>query len=142
MSLVAALDQCGQLAWFALRALPAALMAWRTPAELLRQLYSILLGALPLGLIAGLALGIVVCMACIAIAGSFLAEMAGGSLSMTQYHNDVMHGLEKARLVPATLKTIVFGYLVAMTGCYFGMQATEGTEAVGRAATRGVVYSI
>jgi len=231
MSLIGGLEQCGQFAWFALRALPAGLMAWRAPAELLRQLHSILLGALPLGLVAGLALGIVVwmhsrglidpqlrdkvpeylawaivvefaplgaglivagrsgaqigaelgsmrlteqidaleclglspwryligprvlaamaalplltvCMACVAIAGSFLAEMLGGTLSMTQYHNDVIRGLSTARLVPATLKTIVFGYLVAVTGCYVGMQAGGGTEGVGRAATRGVVYSI
>src|SRR6516164_11614860 len=62
MSLLGGLEQCGQFAWFALRALPAGLMAWRAPGELLRQLHSILLGALPLGLVAGLALGIVVWM--------------------------------------------------------------------------------
>lgn len=225
------LEQCGQFTWFSFRAAPAGLLAWRTPAELLRQLHSILLGALPLGLVAGLALGIVVwmhlhgvvetqfvhkvpeflalavvlefaplgaglivagrsgaqigaelgsmrlteqidaleclglspwryligprvlaamialplltvCMACVAIAGSFGAEMLGGSLSMTQYHNDVMRGLAGARLVPATLKTVVFGYLVAVTGCFFGMQTSGGTESVGHAATRGVVFSI
>ena len=38
-------------------------------------------------------------------------------------------------------KTTVFGYLVATTGCYFGMHATGGTEGVGRAATQGVVVS-
>src|SRR6516225_836504 len=62
MSLLGGLEQCGQFAWFALRALPAGLMAWRAPGGLLRQLYSILLGALPLGLVAGLALGVVVWM--------------------------------------------------------------------------------
>jgi phospholipid/cholesterol/gamma-HCH transport system permease protein len=35
----------------------------------------------------------------------------------------------------------VFGYLVGVTGCYFGMSAHGGTEGVGQAATRGVVYS-
>ena len=38
-----------------------------------------------------------------------LAEMLGGSLSFTQYQNDVLRGLAHAKLVPATLKTIVFG---------------------------------
>src|SRR5207302_1377168 len=60
MSPLDALEQCGHYIHFALRALPAALIAWRQPAELLRQLYGILLGALPLGLIAGMALGLVV----------------------------------------------------------------------------------
>src|SRR5260370_22513778 len=53
------LEQCGRFTHFALTALPAALLAWRRPAELWRQLYLILLGAIPLGLIAGLALGFV-----------------------------------------------------------------------------------
>lgn len=226
------LEHFGHFSYFALRALPAALIAWRLPGELLRQLYSILLGALPLGLVAGLALGVVVwihlhgvvesqyvhkvpeylalavvlefaplgaglivagrsgaslgaelgsmrlseqidaleCLGrspwqylvgprvlaamvtlplltiyvgAIAIASSFLAEMLGGTLSFTQYHNDVLRGLHPApRLIAATLKTIVFGYFVAVTGCFFGMQASGGTEGVGRAATRGVVYSI
>jgi len=36
---------------------------------------------------------------------------------------------------------VVFGYLIGVTGCWFGMTATGGTEGVGRAATRGVVVS-
>jgi phospholipid/cholesterol/gamma-HCH transport system permease protein len=44
-------------------------------------------------------------------------------------------------VIPATLKTIVFGYLVGVAGCYYGMTAEGGTEGVGRAATRGVVLS-
>jgi phospholipid/cholesterol/gamma-HCH transport system permease protein len=226
-----ALEQCGHFSHFALRALAAALLAWRQSGEFLRQLYIILLGALPLGLVAGLALGFVVwihlhgviepqfalkvpeylalavvlefaplgaglivagrsgaslgaelgsmrlteqidALEClgrspwqylvgprvlaamvtlplltvyigfIAIASSFLAEMLGGSLAFTQYEQAVLKGLAHAQLIPATLKTVAFGYLVAITGCYFGMQATGGTEGVGRAATRGVVYSI
>jgi phospholipid/cholesterol/gamma-HCH transport system permease protein len=232
MSPLDVLEQCGHFAHFALRSLPAALLAWRQPGEFLRQLYSILLGALPLGLVAGLALGVVVwlhlhgvvepqfvhkvpeylalavvlefaplgaglivagrsgaslgaelgsmrlteqidaleCLglspyrylvgprvlaamvtlplltvyiAFIAIASSFLAEMLGGSLSFTQYQHDVLQGLHPAaKLIAATLKTVVFGYLVAVTGCFVGMHAGGGTEGVGRAATRGVVYSI
>src|ERR1700688_2781627 len=60
MSLLDALEQCGHFTQFALRSLGAAVSAWRLPGECLRQLYGILLGALPLGLVAGAALGIVV----------------------------------------------------------------------------------
>jgi phospholipid/cholesterol/gamma-HCH transport system permease protein len=45
------------------------------------------------------------------------------------------------RVIPAVLKTVVFGYWIGVTGCYFGMQARGGTEGVGRAATQGVVVS-
>lgn len=74
-----------------------------------------------------------------ALAGSFAAELAGGSLSWVQYQNECLRGLRLADVIPATLKTMVFGYLIGTAGCYFGMQAKGGTEGVGRAATRGVV---
>jgi phospholipid/cholesterol/gamma-HCH transport system permease protein len=227
-------EHLGRFTWFALTALPAALLAWRRPGELFRQLYLIWLGAIPLGFVAGLALGFVtwihlhgvvdpmvrekvpeyvalavvlefaplgaglilagrsgaslgaelgsmrlseqidalevlglsplqqlvaprvlaamitlplltILMAYVAIGSSFLAEMLGGSMSWTQYQNAVLAGLSSisaVKLVLSTLKTVVFGYLVAVTGCYFGMEATGGTEGVGRAATRGVVVSI
>src|SRR5438128_10763018 len=54
------LETFGRYTYFALTALPAALLAWRKPGELFRQLYLIWLGAIPLGLVAGLALGFVV----------------------------------------------------------------------------------
>jgi phospholipid/cholesterol/gamma-HCH transport system permease protein len=233
MSLLTALEQTGQFVHFAGRALPAALLSLRYPGELLRQLFHILLGALPLALVAGLALGVVVWMhlhgmlfrlnpeyvrllpqalalavvlefapigaglivagrsgaslgaelgsmrlteqidalevlglsplrhlvgprvlACmvtlplltvfigfLAIGGSFAAEMLGGSLSWREYQNECLRKLYLADVIPATLKTVVFGYLVGVTGCYCGMTATGGTEGVGRAATRGVVLS-
>src|SRR5260370_15990831 len=77
------------------------------------------------------------------ILSGFLAELAGGgSLSWTQYYAASLRNLTVAGVVPATLKTAVFGYLIGVTGCYFGMHAEGGTEGVGRAATRGVVVSI
>src|SRR5262245_53797581 len=54
------LEQFGRFTSFTLAALPAALLAWRKPGELFRQLYLIWLGAIPLGFVAGLALGFVV----------------------------------------------------------------------------------
>jgi phospholipid/cholesterol/gamma-HCH transport system permease protein len=79
--------------------------------------------------------------ACLAIAGGFLSEKLGGNMSWGEYRNACLSGLRLEDVVPAILKTIVFGYLVGVTGCYCGMTATGGTEGVGRAATRGVVYS-
>src|SRR5437868_11450410 len=60
MSLPLLLEQLGRFTDFALRALPAGLLAWRRPGELARQLHGILLGALPLAFVTGLALGVVV----------------------------------------------------------------------------------
>jgi len=210
-------------------------MSVRRPRELVNQLYHILLGSLPLGLVAGLALGVVIWMhlrgtlqtvggpgavqylpqalalavvlefapisaglivagrcgaslgaelgsmrlteqidalevlglsplrelvaprvlACmislplltifiayLAVGSGYVAEAIGGSMSLTQYQNECLRVLYPSDVIPATLKTIAFGYLTAVSGCYFGMNAEGGTEGVGRAATRSVVVSI
>ena len=44
-------------------------------------------------------------------------------------------------LLPATLKTTVFGFLIGLIGCFQGMRASGGTEGVGRAATSSVVIA-
>ena len=37
------------------------------------------------------------------------------------------------------VKPVFFGAIIAITGCYFGLKTSGGTEGVGRAATRAVV---
>jgi phospholipid/cholesterol/gamma-HCH transport system permease protein len=78
----------------------------------------------------------------LAVAGSFTAEWLGGNMSWTEYANASLRDLRVRDVLTSTLKTIVFGYLVAIVGCYVGMTAGGGTEGVGRSATRGVVWSI
>lgn len=39
------------------------------------------------------------------------------------------------------LKPVVFGGIITLTGCYYGLNATGGTEGVGNATTRAVVTS-
>jgi phospholipid/cholesterol/gamma-HCH transport system permease protein len=63
-------------------------------------------------------------------------------MSLRLYWNETLRGLRLEDVMPAVLKTVVFGYLIGVTGCYFGMNASGGTEGVGRAATRSVVLSI
>jgi phospholipid/cholesterol/gamma-HCH transport system permease protein len=229
------LEQFGQATYFALRAtlvLPGVL---RRPRDLLTQLYNVLIGALPLGLTAGLAIGVVVWMhlrgalqnvggpgavqylpqalslavvlefaplaaglitagrtgaslgaelgsmklteqvdalevlglaplrelvaprlaACmialplltmfityLSLVAGWLAEAIGGSMTMTQYANECLRVLHLRDVIPATLKTVVFGYLVGVCGCWWGMNAQGGTEGVGEAATSSVVVSI
>src|SRR5262245_13853002 len=77
-----------------------------------------------------------------AILSGFLAELLVGTMSWTQYSTECLRLLTLRDVIPALLKTMVFGYLTGVTGCYFGMHATGGTEGVGRAATRSVVGSI
>ena len=44
-------------------------------------------------------------------------------------------------LMPSTLKTVVFGFIIGLIGCFQGMNAKGGTEGVGRASTSAVVLS-
>jgi phospholipid/cholesterol/gamma-HCH transport system permease protein len=78
----------------------------------------------------------------LALFAGYAAEAIGGTLTATQYLSEVLRVLKLHDVVPATLKTIVFGYLIGTVGCYHGLNASGGTEGVGRAATRGVVGSI
>lgn len=78
----------------------------------------------------------------LALGAGCLAEAVGGSLSVTQYFNEALRVLTLHDAIPATLKTVAFGYLIGVVGCYHGLNASGGTEGVGRAATRGVVGSI
>ena len=78
----------------------------------------------------------------LALGAGYVAEMLGGSLSWTQYRTECLRVLTLHDAIPAVLKTIVFGLLIGLSGCWFGMNAQGGTEGVGRAATRGVVGSI
>jgi phospholipid/cholesterol/gamma-HCH transport system permease protein len=223
----------GRYTHFAAQSLAAAILAFRRPRDVLQQLYQVHVGALPVSIVGGLALGCIIwmhlhgvlvrfgpgnvqllpqalalavvlelgpigaglivagrsgaslgaelgsmrlteqidalevlgsspirtlvgprvlaCMValplltikiiCLAIAGGFLAEQLGGAMAWGEYRNSCLSGLRLEDVIPAVLKTVVFGYLIGMTGCYCGMTAQGGTEGVGRAATRGVVLS-
>src|SRR5438093_7659669 len=54
------LESIGRASYFGLQALGAALMSLRRPGLVVYQLYHVLVGALPLAAVAGLAMGVVV----------------------------------------------------------------------------------
>jgi phospholipid/cholesterol/gamma-HCH transport system permease protein len=78
----------------------------------------------------------------LALATGCLAGIAGGTTTLADYQTRVLKVLTLKDVVPAVLKTMGFGYLIGVSGCYAGMTAHGGTEGVGRAATAGVVVSI
>src|SRR5438477_2510293 len=59
----------------------------------------------------------------LALGSGYVAEALGGSLSWTQYRNECLRVLTLHDAVPATLKTVAFGFVVGVVGCYFGMNA-------------------
>lgn len=78
----------------------------------------------------------------LALLSGYAAEALGGSMTWMQYRAECLRVLRLRDVIPATLKTVVFGYLVGLVGCWKGLTAHGGTEGVGDAATGGVVVSI
>lgn len=219
----------GEFAHFTWLAFEATLVAVLKPGAWLQQLYGVLIGALPLGTVAGLALGAVVWMhthatlsrfgavdllptvlaaavllelapigaglivaartgaslgaelgamklgeqldalellglppmrvlvgprvlacvvalpllhvyiAALALLSGYVAENVVGHTSWLKFQTASFEKLYPEDVIPAGLKTAVFGFLIGVAGCYHGMRAGGGTEGVGRAATAGVV---
>jgi phospholipid/cholesterol/gamma-HCH transport system permease protein len=75
------------------------------------------------------------------IFGGYLAEAAISGMSWELYFNRAFSVVEFSDLIPATLKTMVFGMIIGTVACYLGFTTTQGTEGVGRTATRSVVMS-
>jgi phospholipid/cholesterol/gamma-HCH transport system permease protein len=59
-------------------------------------------------------------------------QMMAGGFTFGIIPNDFIQGLSKP---------FVFGAIISVTGCYFGLATTGGTEGVGQATTRTVVTS-
>jgi phospholipid/cholesterol/gamma-HCH transport system permease protein len=77
----------------------------------------------------------------IGIFGSYLAEFIATSSPMRFYYSQVIDSLYFQDFLPGVLKTIPFGFVIALIGCYKGFNAESGTEGVGRATTGAVVLA-
>jgi len=73
------------------------------------------------------------------ILGGYLAEVAVSGMSWRLYFERAFTYISYSDLIPATFKTIVFGYLIAVAGSYLGFTTSRGTEGVGEASTGSVV---
>jgi phospholipid/cholesterol/gamma-HCH transport system permease protein len=78
----------------------------------------------------------------LALGGSFLAETLTSGTTWLHYRMACLRGLRWDDMTAHTLKTLVFGFFTGVAGCYHGLTAEGGSEAVGAAATRGVVTAI
>jgi phospholipid/cholesterol/gamma-HCH transport system permease protein len=73
--------------------------------------------------------------------GGYLAEASATSMPFRTYVTHAFSLIQFSDLIPATLKTAVFGFIIASVGCHQGFTTTRGTEGVGRAATNSVVLA-
>lgn len=80
-----------------------------------------------------------VLIAAVALVSGYAAESVTGQTTVLKYDAAAMRELYLSDVVPAALKTLVFGLVVGVTGCFIGLTAGEGSEGVGHAATDSVV---
>ena len=78
---------------------------------------------------------------------SDLVGLAGGSvvavlllrLDANEYWNYAWRSLAMGDVVQGLTKPVIFGFIIATIGCYYGLSARGGTQGVGRATTQAVV---
>jgi phospholipid/cholesterol/gamma-HCH transport system permease protein len=75
------------------------------------------------------------------VIGGYAAESFQSGMPWQLYFERSFRYIGFADLIPATLKTVVFGFLIAIAGAYWGFTTTGGTEGVGNASTRSVVLA-
>lgn len=73
--------------------------------------------------------------------GSFLVEYFKGEVSIQLFFNKIFTSIEFSDLLPATVKTLFFGFAIGLVGCYKGYYCVEGTAGVGKAANAAVVLT-
>ncbi len=75
------------------------------------------------------------------IVGGFVAETLVSGMALRMYLRQSFAFIAFSDFLPATLKTAVFGFIIATVSSYLGFTTTQGTEGVGRASTRSVVFA-
>ncbi len=75
------------------------------------------------------------------IFGGYISERAATGMGFRLYFTRAFAYIEFNDFIPATLKTIVFGFIIGTVAAYLGFTTEQGTEGVGRASTRAVVFS-
>jgi phospholipid/cholesterol/gamma-HCH transport system permease protein len=73
--------------------------------------------------------------------GGYIAEAAASGMSWQLYFERAFNYITYSDLILATLKTVVFGFLIAVVSSYLGFTTSRGTEGVGEASTRSVVMA-
>jgi phospholipid/cholesterol/gamma-HCH transport system permease protein len=77
----------------------------------------------------------------VGLAGGFMVSYFILGLDSYQYWNTAYQSLVYADVFMGLTKPLLFGFIVATMGCYYGLTAKGGTQGVGRATTQAVVAS-
>ena len=77
-----------------------------------------------------------------ALLGGMLAADVALGITPSFFINALPAAVDAANLTLATCKSVVFGLLIALVGCHFGLRVKPNTESLGQGTTASVVTSI
>jgi len=77
-----------------------------------------------------------------ALAGGMLAADVSLGISPTFFARALPEAVQLGNLLLATSKSIVFGLLIALIGCHYGLRVEPNTQSLGAGTTASVVTSI
>jgi phospholipid/cholesterol/gamma-HCH transport system permease protein len=75
----------------------------------------------------------------IGIFGGYLGANIHSEIHFTRYITKVLESIDFIDILPATIKSFFFGYVIGIIGCYKGYHANNGTASVGIAANSAEV---
>jgi phospholipid/cholesterol/gamma-HCH transport system permease protein len=73
--------------------------------------------------------------------GGFFISFSTVHLSSREYWSSVQQSLTYQDVTQGLIKPFVFAVVIAMVGCYYGLNTTGGTEGVGRSTTQAMVVA-
>ncbi|SIQ02984.1 MULTISPECIES: MlaE family ABC transporter permease [Acidiphilium] len=73
------------------------------------------------------------------VAGGFLVSTARLGFDPTAYLQDTLTSLSRIDVISGLVKAAVFGFIIALMGCFHGYRSRGGAQGVGGATTSAVV---
>ncbi|MBG6073301.1 MULTISPECIES: ABC transporter permease [unclassified Polaromonas] len=77
-----------------------------------------------------------------ALLGGMLAADVSMGVTPSYFLNSLPAAVSVSNLTLATSKSVVFGLLIALVGCHYGLRVKPNTESLGKGTTASVVTSI
>jgi phospholipid/cholesterol/gamma-HCH transport system permease protein len=77
-----------------------------------------------------------------ALAGGMLSADVSLGITPTFFMTALPQAVNADNLVLASSKSVVFGVLIALVGCHFGLRVQPNTQSLGEGTTASVVTSI
>jgi len=75
------------------------------------------------------------------LVGGWLIAYGMLNITTSQYWSTAWRALEYNDLTQGLLKPFLFAIVIALVGCYYGINTTGGTQGVGRSTTKAVVVA-